>query len=424
MSGESAPLDIETELRLRRALLRAGRADAMVQDRIDCADLALASGARGLARLLYGLVVLEIGFSARALILLHEIDARAGLWGDLPKPGAAPEVGLSIDLALDGLKRLMRFNPKLQPLPASLDAFLPADVPMGTQSRRGPDPSLLALAHRVSEVLHDVPGTARKGGLAPLLTPIADEVLALAPIHTDHYADADLEVLAHMLALEGTRRFLLANADLLTARPAELFDEVAALDPGALGPFFSNVRMLLRGTDDLFALIDVAAGGRADIVTLECWAVLLSAHLPQNRLASLAAEMGDRGMASALRRMLVKAARAGADLRQFDVVQSVRDSSLDIDAFELAADAQQLIALWLRADGDQWRRLGEIRGYAGDLPAAKAALERALQMNPCDADAQKLLTTVEAGQGIEFEEIHMGRRNLRRARLAAFRAEG
>lgn len=423
MIDGSAIVALAAETHLRRALLRAGQVQALPQDKIDCAELALAGGARNMAAILYGLVALEIGFPPASLALLREVDARENLWRGLPEPGSPPRSRFSIDLALDELRRLMRFRPKLQPLPASLDSFLPADVPMTTQLRRELDPSLLALARRVGEALRDVPRTARNGGLAPLLAPFADQVLALSPIHTDHHADADLDTLAHLLALEGTRRFLLASADLLTARPAELFDEVAALDPGALGPFFSNVKMLLRGAGDLFALIDAAAGGRADAGTLGCWAVLLSAHLPGDRLVGLAAEMGDRGMATGLRRMLVKVARAGGDRRPFDLLQGIRDASLDIDAFAVAADAQQLIALWRGADGDQWRRLGEIRGYDGDLPAAKAALERALQMDPADAKARDLLALVEAGQGIEFEEIHVGRRNLRRARLAAFQAE-
>jgi tetratricopeptide (TPR) repeat protein len=132
--------------------------------------------------------------------------------------------------------------------------------------------------------------------------------------------------------------------------------------------------------------------------------------------------MGDRGMEAGLRRILVKIARAGGNQRRFDVVASIRDASLDIDAYALAADAQQLFALWLRADADQWRRLGEIHGYAGDLHAAQAALERALQMNPRDRDAQALLEQVRSGEPIPFKEIHVARRNLRRARLAAFRA--
>ena len=418
---QTAPIPA-TEAGLLRALLRAGRADAMPQDLIDCAELALSAGARDIGAMLYGLTALRIGVSAPSLTMLHEVNARACLWDRLPKADDLSVGGFSVDLALGELRRLMRFGPKLKPCPSTPEACLPPDSPMGTQPRRGLDPALAALAQRVGDALRCIPLKAKDGGLVHLLRDFADEVLKLRPIHVEEYADAGVDQLALVFVLEGMRRFLLANADLLSAEPDVLFDEAAALPPGGLGPFFSNVHMLLRGTSDLLALIDVAAGGRADPETMECWSVLLAAHLPSDRLTSLTAELGDRGMDAGLRRILVKIARAGGEQRQFDVANSIRDASLDIDAFALAADAQQLIALWLRADADQWRRLGEIRGYAGDLPAAEVALERALRMNPRDRDARALLAHVRSGEPVPFKEIHVARRNLRRARLAAFQA--
>jgi tetratricopeptide (TPR) repeat protein len=420
MSGDVTPAS-QDDLRLRRALLRAGRADAMVQDRIDCAEIALADNDRAMAATLYGLVTLQIGLSASSFALLHEVQARASLWDRLPRKAQAPVSGLSIDLALDELRRLMRFKPRLQLLSGS---FLPPPLSIGRQPTRAPDPERLALARRVSTAMRSIPQAAADGGLSELLLPFADEVQALPPLAVEEYADACVEELALMLALEGMRRFLIANDDLLRARPAGFFDAGAALESGALGPFFTNVGMLLRGTSDIFALIDAAAGGRAEAASTECWSVLLAAHLPEDRLVSLSAELGDRGMPRALGHLLARIARRSADARPFRVAHSIRDACLDIDAFSVAGDAQHLVAYWHRADPAQWRRLGEIRGYAGDLAAAKAAFEQALRLDPSDAEARAQLTLVEAGEGIPFAEIHMARRNLRRARLAAFQAGG
>jgi hypothetical protein len=109
--------------------------------------------------------------------------------------------------------------------------------------------------------------------------------------------------------------------------------------------------------------------------------------------------------------------------KAFNVAYSIRDASLDIDAFALAGDAQQLIALWRRADANEWRRLGEIRGFGGDLPAARAAFECAVRMNRHDEEAHEYLAQIESGESIPFIERSMGRRLLRQARLKAFQAE-
>jgi hypothetical protein len=404
---------------LLRALLRAGQARAMVQDYIDCAEIAVANNSRDIAAILYGLVALQIGFSPPSLALLRDVEDRAGLWGRLPAAEPVSRDGFSVDLALDELRRLILFGAKLQPLKSDFFSF-PAGVPMGAQPRRALDANLEALARRAAEALRSAPEAAAGGGLSSLLLPLTDDVLTLSPIQIEEFADTDIETLAFVLALEGTRRFVVTNVALLTTEPATLFDAAAGLIPGALGPFFTNVRMLLRGTADVFALIDAAAvGGKADAATTECWAVLLSAYLPNDRLVSLAAEMGDRGMVSGLHRLLERAARADGNQRSFDLVYGIRDASLDIDAFTVAGDAQELAARWHRADSGEWSRLGEIRAYGGDLPAARAAFEYALQMKPGDRNAQAKLA-LAAGEGIVFEEINFARRNLRRARLGAF----
>lgn len=419
----SAILSSAANTGLYRALLRASRDQSSLQDQIDCAELALQADRRDLGAILYGVIALQIGFSSSSTALLYEVDSRTGLWGRLPPQEERPIRGLSVDLAIDDLKRLMGFDPVLAPLPASFEPFLPTEISMGTQPSLELDPVLADLSRRTADILVSVPLSREGSGLRKLLQPIAAEVIALRPIRVDEHVDLPLDVLVRLFALERTRRFLVSSADLLAAQPETLFDAAAALEPGVLGPFFSNIRLLLRNTRDIFALIDAAAGGRADPDMLECWSVLFASHLPVDHLAGLTADLGDRGMVGGLRRILIKIAREGAVRKAFNVAYSIRDASLDIDAFALAGDAQQLIALWRRADANEWRRLGEIRGFDGDLPAARTAFERAVQLNRYDEEAQEYLTQIESGKSIPFIERSMGRRLLRRARLKAFQAE-
>lgn len=412
-----------TDLRMTRAILRAGGAQALVQDLIDCAELALAFNDRPTATSLFGLVVLKSGLSPATLALLHSVQSRFSLWERVPERASVPIGGFAVDLAVSELQRLMRFSPQLAP--PSTDFTLQQSMDLrGSQSARPLDPDRVALADRVATMLCAVSHAAAKGGLAELLLTCADEVLALSPIATEDFADSGTGTLAGMLALEGLRRFLVSNEALLRATPVGLFDAAAQLQPSALGPFFSNVGMLLRSTSDLFALVDAAAGGRADAETLECWAILLSAYLPESRLTDLAAEFGDRGMTQALHHLLARVSRGYADARPFPVLHGIRDAALDIDAFSLAGDAQQLAAQWHRVDPEQWHRLGEIRSFAGDIPAARAALEHALELDPSDLVTREQLALVETGEAIPLAEVQAaGRRALRQPRLAAFRAK-
>ncbi len=425
MNAGSIMLSDEPEYRLRRALLRASRDGAILQDRIDCAELALSLGWREMAAMLYGLVSLQLGFSAAPMRCLHAIDVKAQLWGDLLPIGIESPQSFSVDLALDELKRLMRFVPELQSSSYHLELFSFHNLGFEDPNPEVFPAEIYNLGRSVGELLRTVPCGGTNWSLSSKLRGLAEQVSALSPIYLQDHAEADVHTLATLFALEGVRQFLLANADLRAAATAALFDEAAMLAPGALGPFFSNVHMLLRHARDIFGLIDAAAGGRAGRAAAECWSVLLASYLPPHNLASLATELGDRGMVEGLRRILIKVARAGSERQPLDVVYSIRDASLDIDAFALAADAQQLIAHWRRGHGLEWRLLSEMRAHEGDVPAAEAALQYALKADPHDRHAQDLLRLIASGvAGSYVDKSGGGRRNLRQARLRAFKQAG
>ena len=172
---------------------------------------------------------------------------------------------------------------------------------------------------------------------------------------------------------------------------------------------------------DIFALIDAAAGGRADQETATTWVVLLSAYLSAEQLAALTSELGDRAMVTALDHILLMVARLANAADYYPVAMSIRDSCLDVDAFDVAEKAQRLIVAWRPLDAHEWRRLGEIRGLRGDGEGVRDALDRAATLNPSDPLIAARLAERDAGKPIMSENMVSSRRALRQMRLAAFR---
>ena len=219
--------------------------------------------------------------------------------------------------------------------------------------------------------------------------------------------------------------FLLASYEILTVLPAgsPLFDQAARLDRAALGPYFANVRLVMRDVRDIFALIELAAGGEPTYDAIECWSVLISGRLSRDETAELADELADRGMTRALRVLLARAARSSAADKPRTIVWRIRDVALDIGDRKLAADAQHVIATWARLDANEWFILGTIRAAEGDRIGAEAALSRALFLAPDRGDVRDRVAAFRSGGAFVIERGYAttpGRLKLRRARLQAF----
>ena len=398
MSKLDPMFQADLDARLRRFLLRAARNGAPVQDLIDCADLARAMNRDAMAAKLDGLVMLRSGW------------------------GRAIQTGCSVDLAIAELKALLPLGPTL----AAADLRLPPLDPGPHQRPAPPTAAVAAVTKRTDALLNDMPMLIEDDGLTERLRALRDDVLALPPIPPDEHVATDLAVLAALVGLEQLRRFLIANGGLLdvTTGGRPLLEAAAKLGPAALGPYFTNVRMLIRSARDIFALID-AAGDRPSHGEAGTWCVLLSAHLHHHQLADLVNELGDRGMTSALAHVLARAARADGPHYPLDPVWRVRDVCLDIGELGTAADAQHLIARWRPRDPNEWRILAEIRVEMDDAAGVEAALEQALALCPNDPAIRRQLTACKAGTMPPIAGGYgnpPGLQRVRQARLKAYRA--
>ena len=356
------PISLQTvndaDIRLRRALLRAARDGARLQDYIDWAELALASGSTGIARMFYGLIFLHMGFSPKALERQQAINRRTELWVPFPirsgfftqpprrlgsPPSSSP--GFSVDLAIAELRELMQKAPKLG---SSLTA--PAIVFTAPEEQR---PSAFGVG-RLSEICEDVDAALQQvpfleagDRLAQTLTTLAVATAELPPIKFEEHA-GDSTTLAKLLAVCGIRKFLFSIDQLLqnSILSGALFQSAGQLDPGGLGPFFSNIRHVIRTARDIFALIDIASDGNATISAIQSWCVLFSGQLPTHDTLDLIDELGDRGMNWALAALAARIARAGRGQPEIEVLWRIRDAALDIGDFALGGEAQHLVALW------------------------------------------------------------------------------
>ncbi len=419
---------MKVEGQLRRALLRAARDGAVLQDQIDCAELANAGGLHDVARGLYGLIFLRVGFSPAGLALQREVAERTDLWSgvaaDGPEaPGAA---GFSVDIAIDELRQLMRLKPELGPevdIGAVLPAFPPSpatrDVPSLDQAR--------SLRDRVAACLRRVPEQPA-GKTCEMICDLADDLVASPAVQLEDHLEAGLDELASVFVLRGLQAFLLPCYDLVkTKTPStSMLHAASRLDPAALGPYLTNVRFVIRNVRDIFALIDVASGGAATAAEVECWCVLMSSHLSKAELLELIDELGDRGMVGALRRLLVRTARCSRVERPDDAPWRIRDAGLDIGDLQLGADAQHLVALWSPTNPLEWRILGDIRATAGDTAGAQSAFERCSQIDPAYTEGKERVTALRLGLFGPFKvtggyATSPGRRRLRQSRLQAYR---
>ena len=412
------PIAGDVETRLIRALLRTGQVGALPQDLIDSADLCLEADRGDLAAALYGAAALDLGFSGSFLAGLRQVNDRAGLWKTMPAAEEAARHGFSVDLAVETLARLI---PLCGVLPEPDEIDLPRlDVPAASAN---PAPALAALATRARKVLRESVPASGDGRLLNLVRELAPELAGLPPLRIDAHIGLDLASLAGIVVLERLRIFTARNQALFAAAPADVFSSVARLPTDVLGPFFSNVRRLIRDVRDIFGLIDAAVGGRADFDTMTTWVVLLSAHLSAEQLAALTSELGDRGMVAALHGILSWLARLNDPTEYYGVAASIRDSCLDVDAFAVAERAQRLIVRWRAVDAQEWRRLGEIHYLCADMEGAKTALERAIALKPSDQIVMSQWGKLVAGNPLACENMVASRRHLRQTRLQAFRQQ-
>ena len=166
------------------------------------------------------------------------------------------------------------------------------------------------------------------------------------------------ETLLALFLLGQLRGFLITRWDLLFARSSQLFDQAGLLDRTALGPYFSNVRLILREVGDLFGLVEAASDRPLDREQMETWAVLLSSAFDADETLSLVDELADRAMVRAMRAVLGRLALGRRTARSLEIAWRLRDGALDIGASDLAVDVQRLVIHWRPTSGPERMLLG------------------------------------------------------------------
>jgi hypothetical protein len=419
------------EIQLRRAVLRAAQPTSVLQDDIDCADLAVASGRLDIARMLYGLVFLRVGFSSAGRAWQKRAAMRTGLWADA-SAWAAPTTpdtgGFSVDLAIDELAALMKLEPELARTPSEIAAMLTRERVAAPRDPY-PESALASLCDRVGAILQAIPQTEADGSLAEALRGLAEDLASVPHVRLEGYVGVSIDRFAALHALNGLRQFLLETGRLLDAtRPcAPLFQEAGRLNPAALGPYFSNLRLVIRNPRDIFSIIDRAAPRTLSQADIQAWVVLLSARLPAGDLLALIEELGDRGMTQALGGLLFSVSKQTPGPAWREIIWRIRDCALDIGEIALGADAQNIIALRDSMNSIEWTILGDLRGTLGDWAAAEQAFARCQLLNPHDETPRHRLDAIRSRAFDRFKisggfTTSPSRRRLRQARVEAYRS--
>lgn len=378
----------------RRSLLQAARDDGTIQDRIDCAELAIVLGMHDAARAIYDIVFVQMGFSPARLAWQGQIAARTGLWpNDLALPAAAEPATaavFSISRAIAEIGGLIEAFDDLPALPQDRGALV-ADLddsisPVDTTAAVPPTlEDIGGTCARLCTLLRDPADPAAIQALADLLGTLAHRYMARGMFDIRAHV-ADAQGLVAVLVANDLRRFLTRNRALAFAPfgSAGLLHATARYPEGTVGPYFSNVPMLIRGPRDILGLIQLAAPG--DAQTLDRWTVLLSSHLPAATLLDLIDELGDLGATDPLWGLLLAVIWRSGSSRDRGPLWRIRDAALDNLDLALGAAAQRVIALWAVDDAIEWRILGDIHVTNGDPAGAMEAYNQVLAFAPRDGD--------------------------------------
>ena len=376
---------------LRRSIIACDR-ERSIDDQIDCAGMALDLGYVDAARLLYEGAFLRRGFSEMQIVAQARIAARTGLWPDEAWPGDPPrnhEADFAVDLALGELRRLIELAPEasLPPLPAVDVTALAAGRAWSIgavspdRARRTIDAGLMTdLCGRLCSSLRASDG----GQLDQVLEEVRDHLLVRPRWEPRDYADVSITDLAAGVVAGQLQAFFGRNYNLCWAPfgSSDLFAAAARLPNGGLGPYFGNVRQLLRSERDLMGLTLLAGAddGSGRSPRFQRWLVLLSTHLGGGDRVGLADEFADRGFVVALQGMFGAAGHAAVD-RHSRLPWIIRDAALDLGQLDLAAQAQASIVSLSPERVEEWIVLAEVLG-GSDGSGAEQALAEALRLDP------------------------------------------
>lgn len=420
------PAGTDIDDRFRAALLRATWPDALLQDQVDAAMLALAGGWNEEARALLTLVFLQQGSSPEWRFSRRALAERTGLWPGVTMPEHEPLVatGFPVSVAIEELREIIRQAPANDALPPSAPIILPVLGPTFREPGPNSKEALLARADEVTSRLSVLPPFLDGGTIANVLRSDDDRLSALPPLAVEEFLGEPVRGLARIFILEMYRRFVVRIIPMLSVKDESILAAIAGLSTAGLGPYFTNVPLLIRNVRDLFALVEAAAEEPQSQAFIEGWTLLLSPNLRRHQMLGLVDEYGDRGMIRALSILLQRSAGSDPTDPPKDIVWKIRDAFLDIGEMQLGGKAQELVALWSPNDPHEWELLSDIRSGDDDAAGAREALTHVLKLDPLRVSALRRAALIDGGERARiFGGFNSAERlALRRSRLTMFRS--
>ncbi len=411
---------------LRRLLLRTSSQEPQVQDLTNAAELALNVGLCDAAAALYGFAFLKTG-PVIGTALRNAVDARTGLWALPQKTVPPPQHAFSVDAAIAELKPLLDLDVTIPSSSPDISAVLEDDGIIPKLKTPQDADRTLEVATRVTALFRDFPRLQSEGQLGPELRLQAAGILSHASLRLESNVHQPLATLISLFLLDQARRFLVYQWHLLFAEPSALFEEASNLNIAALGPYFFNVRLIIRNVHDLFGLIGAASDLTVCPDSLETWAILLSSGLDDGETLTLIDELADRGMGRALQAVLARMALRRQAKQSLEIAWRLRDAGIDICSDDLAVNAQRLVVHWKPASGLEWMTLGDLLGARRATLSAEQAYKRASTLDGNLPGMPDRLEELKAGlprQIVKGYGTSARRHALRQARFASNIREG
>lgn len=406
MTGARNESDLDR--RLRHLLLSGAPHSLSEEAQIQCAELCLSGGRVEVARALYEIVFLWRGFSAAELRWQAEVAGHTGLGIGEDVAGEAPDGGSqsnTVALAVDELERLAR---RAAWAARGVDDEAAPDVApieIGAAPVAGALDSVVDQVHALYEMMRRPWAEDSSHGATRMLQDLLHTIGRAPPVNFALICTAPVADLATAVVRDGLERWLVDCRDLIDQPfgSAVLLHGAARLETAGLGPYFRNVDQIIRRSADLLDLARCATVAAAQGLGMDIWVTLLSRKVSVSTGLDLVDELGDHGALSTMAMMVRWTASKPVNDNPIDRLWRLRDTALDLAAFDLAAETQAVIVRRRPHHLHELHILGAIQATGGHVIEAEAAFRQCLAANPNDTDAKLRLEALRAGQFSAFE---------------------
>jgi hypothetical protein len=376
------------EASYRRKALLISYQHAGPQEYIELADIALANGDCQAARMSLGLVALERGASPDALSWRADEGARTGLWHVKAFSRQHDRTTFSVDAAVNELRILLAIDETTSagpPLP-------PSETPTAS--------AFAAYYDRIDAEIKLLMEAGDQESVAAFHQAIAPQTEQWPFFDLSRHVAEKPGALARMNVFNRLKLFMLQTREITLppfGSPA-LLEAASRLATGALGPYFCNVKHLIRNERDISAMIHLAADKSADVDT-DRWIVLLSGHLSPSQSRDLASWAARLSKIKVLDFLIDRAKRKEIVDTDAGLLWRIRDECLKHGLVDQACRAQRLVASWGRPfEIVEWSILGDMLGAVGQRLEAELAFSRCLSISSRDKHARDALAALEGGR--------------------------